>query len=237
MTLDELTNINPVALQIVERMPEYVKNSSKVIFFQQNMFIVEKGEPANSIYIFCEGEVEVINNFENGRFYVLKKNTPESSHYDEIPDFFGSIAILGGRETYASSVLARSHCTTIRVSRTDFSKWFHEDFSFAVHISKLIAKQHCDSAELYGNTRVYPIKFLMVKYLMESYRQSKESELFILKDKRRELAGLFCSTERTINRTVKFLQNNGFIQIFRGKIAVSPDNYKKMLEKFDTLLE
>ena len=170
--------------------------------------------------IVAKGENRVINEFENGKIYMIETN--------RAIDFIGEVTILAEMPRTSVTIEAVTECTVIYVSRKDAETWIRND----QHILRLMARR--TAFKLYrssynnGLKLYYPPTFLLADYLVRAYEGSlseqtdavfPENGAFILQKIRERLSEELGMNIKTLDRTIRSMQKNGYFNLTKGKIS------------------
>ena len=231
MTLKELEKRFPALEEYTGTLPENLRNQAVIRVHPAGTLIHQKNCELQYFGIIADGENRVINEFENGKIYMIEKN--------RAIDFIGEVTILAEMPRTSVTIEAVTECTVIYISRKDAETWIRND----QHILRLMARR--TAFKLYrssynnGLKLYYPPTFLLADYLVRAYEGSlseqtdtifPENGAFILQKIRERLSEELGMNIKTLDRTIRSMQKNGYFNLTKGKISFGYEEYIKMKE-------
>ena len=235
MTLTELEAAAPALKEYTKNMPEDIRSRCTVRTHAAGSIIHQKNMELGYFGIVAKGENRVINEFENGKIYMIETN--------RAIDFIGEVTILAEMPRTSVTIEAVTECTVIYISRKDAETWIRND----QHILRLMARR--TAFKLYrssynnGLKLYYPPTFLLADYLVRAYEGSlseqtdavfPENGAFILQKIRERLSEELGMNIKTLDRTIRSMQKNGYFNLTKGKISFGYEEYIKMKEFITT---
>ena len=220
MTVEDLEKEIPGLIEYTETMPEEIRKKAFVKVYPPGKLIHQKDCELQFFGIVAKGENRVINEFENGKIYMIETN--------RAIDFIGEVTILAEMPRTSVTIEAVTECTVIYVSRKDAETWIRND----QHILRLMARR--TAFKLYrssynnGLKLYYPPTFLLADYLVSAYEGSlseqtdavlPENGAFILQKIRERLSEELGMNIKTLDRTIRSMQKNGYFNLTKGKIS------------------
>ena len=235
MTVEDLEKEIPGLIEYTETMPEEIRKKAFVKVYPPGKLIHQKDCELQFFGIVAKGENRVINEFENGKIYMIETN--------RAIDFIGEVTILAEMPRTSVTIEAVTECTVIYISRKDAETWIRND----QHILRLMARR--TAFKLYrssynnGLKLYYPPTFLLADYLVRAYEGSlseqtdavfPENGAFILQKIRERLSEELGMNIKTLDRTIRSMQKNGYFNLTKGKISFGYEEYIKMKEFITT---
>ncbi len=103
-----------------------VLDLAKPCFFAENSIILKEGEPGDSMYIMCEGEVEITKRLT----LVLAQDLPKEKRMIQLKAedgvSFGEMALLE-QDSRSATVTALTDCRLLELNREDFLRFIREN--------------------------------------------------------------------------------------------------------------
>jgi len=223
MLINELISSNPKLAKLLTNMPETVKTQCLIKQYPSKAIIQRKDDFLKYFSIICIGEVNILNEFENGNQILIEKN--------EAIDFVGEVTALSDQEKTSVTIEAVTDCTIIQLPLKNFFQWLEEDSNFLLFISKRIANKLYNSSYTRGIELFYPAIHLMLGFLIRYGERNMNNKQFFKVDLTHQQISEFLGvTSRTINRVVKQLKDEEMISINKGKIQVNSIQYKRLID-------
>ncbi len=221
MTLEELIREVPELENYLRFMPEELKHRYRIRVYPPGTIIHQKDFKLEYFGIIAKGEHRVINEFQNGNIYMIEKNEPI--------DFVGEVTILAGMETTSVTIETLTETTVIYISRRDFEDWIEKDIHFLRLVAKKVAFKLYRSSYNRGARLFYPPQFIILDYILKYAAKAdilKRGKI-IVKKTRQELCEECGITVKTINRTLKKLEEDQVLFIEKGKVAMNLEAYHR----------
>lgn len=226
MIHNEFLNENTKLKELIDNMPEKIKNKCNIKNFPSKSIIQRKDDELTFFSIICKGEVKVINEFDNGNLYIIEKN--------EAIDFIGEVTALAGQKKTSVTIEAITDCIVIQMPLEDFFEWIKIDNKFLLMVSKRVANKLYNSSYTKGMELFYPAIHLMLDLIINSVNQNIKSNDNVRMDLTREqISEKLGVTIRTVNRTIKKLKDENLILINKGKVQVDGCKYKQLVRAFE----
>lgn len=220
--MNELIKLNKDFVYFVDRMPEYIKNNYFVKTYKRDAIISQKYDSINNLGIIITGVTRVINEFENGRTFLVETNLPI--------DFIGEVAILSRKKDSSVTIIATESCTVLYIPRDLAEKWIFSNFDILKTISSKVAFKLYRSSLNKGDNIIYSNNFVIANYIFtEARRENITTNKLVKINKTREIISEETGINvKTLNRLIGKLKEDGYIQIDRGKIIIDRVNYLKL---------
>lgn len=222
--LDEYLKSNSELESIFRGIPENIKK--KIIYkkYEKGEEILKKDEEVKKVLILCNGVIDVINEFENGKVYSFSKN--------KAVDFIGEIALLAGEKTASVTVRANVFCETLVLRTEDFLEWTKVDPGLSFWICRNLSSKIYHRAKKKGDRFFSTAMKIVIAFLLDETKEKikKTGSGKILKTRAQMVDELAISI-RTLNRVIKELKEKDFITIERGKITLFEEQYKDLKKK------
>lgn len=208
----------------LETMAQLTNRNVTEVYINDSATFVEKDAPIEAIYILVEGEMQVINIFENGSMYKFASIKPYA--------FIGAFELLSGNQQYAATLITRCKCNLIKLEKEDFLRLIESDHTIALDVLTFISKAMFDQSYTSGEIKILPAHLMLTKYLIKQY-ETENRPVLILRQKRLEVAEHLGLSERTINRTILKLKQEGLINVTSGKVKISRENFDRLKKYLD----
>jgi len=217
---------NSLLREILEKMPADIRERSLYNTVPARRFTAKKGEPVHFVDILCEGEMRVLNEFDNGNIYSFALLKPVT--------YVGSYEVIARREEYCSTIETVTVCSFIRMLREDFFRWFRKDPWFTIQTSYRMACDICDQSWKHGEVLYYPSEFVVGDYLIRTY-DDLEGETVRIPYGRQEMGDRLGLSVRTVNRCIKVLKDEGLVNIEKGKIRLDRAQHARLCRKIEEI--
>jgi len=184
--------------------------SSKHKTYQKGDIIIHEGMLGNDMFIILKGEVDVIVYTADGK-EVLLATLRE-------PEMFGEIALFDGQPRTAT-VIAKTDCELIRLTRAEFVEIIKEDPSMLFRLVRILVKRIRETDEkikvLSMDSAVDRVKWFIRKMVAEN------RNIEINLPSHSEIGKLLCLTREAVTRALHALKREGIISNTTGTIYVN----------------
>lgn len=221
MTIDDVLGKVPQLYEYIKTMPDDIRKRCIVKVHPPGYIIHQKDAPLDYFGIVASGEHRVINEFENGNVFMIERNEPI--------DFIGEVTILAEKPKTSVTIETTTESIIIYMSRKDFENWISTDIHFLRLVSRKVAFKLYRSSYNRGAKLFYPPHFLLLDFLTRyanAHGIQKKGKI-VVPLTRQELYEEIGVTVKTINRTIARLKEDGIIQMEKGKITMTLEQYKK----------
>ena len=217
---------NQKAIDFINRIPSNIKSKIKIRKIEKEKLVVLKGNPIKNIYIGCQGQMQVRNEFENGFIYSFASIDPIS--------YIGVIEMMANKDTYSSTLQTTSECIIIEIPIEDFRYWINIDHQLTLDILQFISKSMYEQSLKTGESLAYPAIFILINYLLNVF-ESEDLNTVFLEKSREEIGTILGFSVRTINRNLKILKEENLITVNRKGIIITKDQFYKLSRKLDKI--
>lgn len=149
------------------------------------------------------------------------------------PEIFGEMELLAGQNTYAATLMAESRCEFVQIPVEDYKTYLLENPEFLYHrchlIIKRVLKEQAKSRMHMVMNATDRIKALLVYYYEEAYGDTVKE----LRITRQQLADETGFAVKTINRSIKQLEDDGYLEIIGHRMRISDDQIQAMNKSFE----
>lgn len=221
MTLDALRKEVPELEPYLEHMPEELEQRCYIKVYPPGTIIHQKDTKLDQFGIIARGEHRVINEFQNGNVYMIEKNEPI--------DFVGEVTILAGMEKTSVTIETLTETTVLYFRRKDFEEWIRKDIQLLGLIAKKVAFKLYRSSYNNGAKLFYPPQFILLDYILKyaAMEHIEQRGSIIVKRTRQQLYEECGITVKTLNRTIKKLEEDQVLQVEKGKITMNLEQYRR----------
>ena len=175
-----------------------------------------------------EGQVKAVD-------FRVKGSAYEYAQFNGVT-FLGSMECLFGEKCYMTNLITVTPCTLVSLPRKVFEDWICND------ISALRREMQNIRTTLMENSRENRMLLLLngmerLIYLLVKKCQSRgEAREYVLSVNRQELAEQCGSSVKTVNRSMKRLEDEGFLTREGHKVKITQRQYLSMQEYLDLIL-
>lgn len=213
---------------LFQNCTEEVKYYMTLMEVDADTTLIKAGDRCSNIYIILSGKVTGIDWPINERAYSFKDFGPG--------DFFGEIECFADLTNYRISVVTVTKCQVLIIPAPFYMEWISNDVEALYSRTKVNMRRLITQTTDARRYLFLEAKERLVLYLVRKYEQklpgTKSMELN-LGQTRNQLSEEIGFSVKTLNRNIKILEEQGFIQINRGKIAITEDGYGRMKAYID----
>lgn len=201
---------------------EEVKYYMNLIEIEPNSTFIKAGENCTYIYIVISGKVTGVEWPMHEKSYPFKDFGPG--------DFFGEIECFAGMEKYRISIVASTKCRVLAIPAAYYMEWMRMD------VEALFMRTQTNMQRLLSQTaeaRKYlfmDAKDRLMVHLIRKYEQRQQPKELELRQTRTQIAEEIGFSIKTLDRSIKRLEEMGLIQVRHGKVWIPEDGYRQMQE-------
>lgn len=202
--------------------PLWLMQSFQIQNLEKGTIFIREQEEVTMVYILVKGIVKAVDHrvlgiaYDYMRFYPIK--------------VFGTMEILLDRKIYETTLCTVTKCTMLAISLKKFEEWVRSDKHVLLLEIKTMGNYLLEQAKkeriflfLQGEDRM----ILLFKRLYEQNNENDNCALHITRQELSESSGLCV---KTINRSVKSMEEKGYITKKGYTIEISGIQYLKMKE-------
>ena len=209
-----MLNVIPLFSSLSERQLASIGAHAAWRVFEKGAVILRQGELADSFFVIGSGQVKVYMT-EGDREVILKTLAAG--------DFFGELPMFD-QEPRSASVAAIERCRLQTLSYKSFQLILEDSADIAKCVLETLAKRLRDADRKISTLALMDISSRVSRTLLElaivSNGRKVVGEPFTQKD----LAGMVGASREMVNRTLRDLMQQGFIDVQRRSITILNDN-------------
>jgi CRP/FNR family transcriptional regulator, cyclic AMP receptor protein len=209
-----MLNVIPLFSSLSEKQLASIGAHAAWRVFEKGAVILRQGELADSFFVIGSGQVKVYMT-EGDREVILKTLATG--------DFFGELPMFD-QEPRSASVAAIERCRLQTLSYKSFQLVMEDSADIAKRVLETLAKRLRDADRKISTLALMDISSRVSRTLLElaivSNGRKVVGEPFTQKD----LAGMVGASREMVNRTLRDLMQQGFIDVQRRSITILNDN-------------
>ncbi|ROR28445.1 CRP/FNR family cyclic AMP-dependent transcriptional regulator [Mobilisporobacter senegalensis] len=209
----------------LSQAPDWLLDSIQIVKTKKNTTFIRENEKVDFVYILAEGIVKAIdyrflgNSYDYMWFYPVKT--------------FGGMEILLELDHFQTTLSTMTSCKMLVIPKNIFEKWMKSDINALSMEVKTMGSFLLEEVKrervflfIQGSDRVIYI-------LTHLYEQTAIDNVCIIKVTHQDLADSTGLSIKTINRSLKKLEEEAYISRSGNKIIIKETQYKKMKEIVD----
>lgn len=199
-----------ILYEIMKSCPYEVLRKMKIHEYKADEFVLYQDEVYLTIYIVLSGELDIYVESENGKKYYL--NTYRKGSY------IGELEMYGNHP-YVSRVEAKTNVKLLEIDKEDFIRWVQTDRNMNDYFLRTLCENSYSLCRNMGNNTLYSLTQRICQYLIAciGVKAKPGSTVEISSE---NLAERMAVTQRSVNRILRELRENGIIEISKKKIVI-----------------
>ena len=203
-------------LKIIGRLPFFRHLPSEVIVEINRLFedrdvpaeqaIYFEGDPGEHLYLVAMGKVKLLRHTGAGRDVLL--DILRGGEY------FGSLALLGGRG-YTDTAVAQTDCCILQISSSNFEKILNHYPDVSLKVLQAVGQRLAELQEIVKQLSVYSaeqrIAAALIRLAKKMGEQKEEGMLIQLPFSRQDLAAMTGATVETVSRVMSRFADEGLV--------------------------
>ena len=209
---------------------EKVKTYMFVMDVAAGQTFIQAGEPCINIEIILSGKASGVEWPMHGHSYPFKDFGPG--------DFLGEIESFAGMRQYRVSVVALTDCRVLVIPVFCYMEWMHADVDALYmrtqkNVTRLLSQTADTRKYLFMDGRERLMLYLIRKY----ERKGRADNTCSLKQTRSQMAEEIGFSIKTMDRSIKKLEEEGMLRLEKGKIQVDEAGYLTMKNYIEQCIE
>lgn len=217
LKLLELVEQDKVLFQLLRQCPYEILRNFQVREYKDSRFVLNQGEIYNTFYIVASGYADIYVESEHGKKYLL-------CTYGK-GDYIGELELFQ-QAGYISRVEARGDVTMLELDRTYFVKWIRMDNNFNEYMIRTLCSNSYRMCMEMGHNTLYTLKQRICQYLVGNAGMDGKLRFVVSSE---ILSQKMAVTQRSVNRILKQLKEDGIIELNKGNIIIR--NYEALLKE------
>ena len=191
-------------------------------------YLVEESEAVERVYILLEGQVKAVD-------FRVKGSAYEYARFDPV-SFLGTMECCFDQTNYAANLITVTPCTLVTLPRNVFENWLNSD----LHALRREAENM--RRNLLENSRENRMLLLLngmerlILLLVKKCSSRGDAREHVLSVNRQELAEQCGASVKTVNRSMKRLEDSGFLTREGHKVKITQRQFAAMREYLDLIL-
>ena len=207
-------------LDYIKMAPDSLIEKMKLKKMSEGTVFVRENDEVNYVYILLDGVVRAVDYrmqgvpYEFMRFYPVK--------------MLGSMEIVLDLKRYCTTLVTETECTFFVCPVADFSNWLLNDINAIRTEAQVVGRYLLEEDRqnrlfllLQGKDRLFVV-------LMQYYEKHAVNGKCLVKLTRMELSDRTRLSLRTINRTIKQMEDMGYIGKRTTKITINKEQYEQI---------
>lgn len=203
--------------ELIKNCPKDTLEAMELCEFKKGAHVISAGEPLKKVYILLEGMTSVVD--ENVPMM------PFSFQRLDGVDILGDYEMFTGTYKTIVTIIAMSDLLCIELSVEAYKSWMQRDvnalFIRTTNLIKVLAPQ----TQFHRQFLFVDNETKFILFVMSRIESSNLVFPFKIKDSKQELTAFIGCSERTINRILVSLEDQGLINRVKGKIIICEDQY------------
>ena len=184
--------------------------------------LTEENEPIEKVYFLLEGKVKAVDFRVKGAAY-------EFAHFGPVTGL-GSMECLLDLKNYMTTLLTVASCTLVSIPRASFEAWLRTDAYAILKETKSMQSYLLDYTRESRVMMMLDGTERLIYLLVKRCEMMGQREEYMLAINRQELAEQSGSSVKTVNRSMKKLEENDMVLRVGHKVKITQKQYESMVE-------
>ena len=190
-------------------------------------YLVEESDPIDRIYILLEGQVKAVD-------FRVKGSSYEYARFEGV-SFLGSMESVFGEDCYMANIITVTPCTIVSLPRRSFENWINNDLAALRRETKMMRQTLLENGRENRMLLLLNGMERLIYLLARICGSMPEAEEYLLHVNRQELAEQTGTSVKTVNRSMKKLEEDGFLRRQGHKVKITQIQYRSMQEYLEII--
>lgn len=191
--------------------------------YKKGDVIFHQGHSIDYFYILLKGRAIIVNSMSGTNGNIFHAMMPL--------DIMGLPDYLGGGAAYTSHVIAKTPCTVFRIPQRTFISLITTDPALCYSTLRILGQISSNSLRNQEINAIFQPRKRLGYYL---YLAAQPGRPFTCPYTREELADTLVINQRSLHRYLAAMEDDGCLELRKGKIRIEEKHYKKLSELYDS---
>lgn len=205
----------------LKTVPDELKERMKLEHFKKNSIFVRENEEVEPVYILLEGSVRAVDFRIHGIVYDFLRFEPIK--------VLGAMELILGFSKYRTTLITEAECIFIGCPAKEFGDWLLNDISSIKMEMRSIGHYLLEEDRQNRMFLFLQARDRLFVLLLQYYEKHHTDDVCVVRLTRTELSDRTGISVRTINRSVKKMQEEGLIGKLNSKLTMTKEQYNKVM--------
>jgi len=192
--------------------------------YKKGDVIIQQGSVLKYFYFLLSGQAIITN---------AKSNEKGNSFYALMPlDILGLPTYLDGKERHPSNIIARTSCVVFLIPQKTFISLITSDPVLCYSTLRILGQIYSNNLRKQEINSIFQPRKRLGYYL---YLVAQDTSPYICQYTREELADLLVINQRSLYRYLSTLEEEGCLELKKGKITIDRKHYEELSKKYGEL--
>lgn len=211
--------------ELFQEAPQELLDRCSIVTIKKDVRFVASRENVNKIWVLLSGTVKALEEYISGDVYIFTRfNAPE---------VFGEMEAVAEIPSFRASLIAETDCVFVTVPVSVYLQHLRNNSKVLYKRTQSMVKHVLDQER---DNRIYLMLNGMDRlklYFIQHYKLNKEKNICILASTRQQIADETGYSVKTVNRTIKKLEEENLLKIAGQKLLITEEQYLFMLKSID----
>lgn len=209
--------------------PVWLMDSFKIVEMKKDFTFVRENTPVDMIYIIGKGMIKLMDYRIYGIVY-------DYMRFEEIYAM-GGMEVIMDLDTYSTTLQTVTPCTMITIPKAKFEKWLKTDIKALKQEAKAVGEYLLQQGRMSRVLMFLQGSDRLCILFIQRYEQHGRGRNYHIQGTRQELAEQTGLCVKTINRSVKKLEEELLISRRGNKIFMNEEQYLEMKSRISKIIE
>ena len=211
---------------LFQNCTEEVKYYMAQVEIPAGQTFIKAGTDCTHIFLILSGKVTGVEWPTHERSYPFKDFGPG--------DFFGEIECFAGLPQYRISIVSATRCCVLTIPAEHYMEWMRMDVdALFLRTQENMHRLITQTAEARKYLFMEGKDRLMVHLIRLFEQRQPLPEQLELKQTRSQMAEEIGFSTKTLNRSIKRLEELGLLRVQKGKVVITQEGYRQMKRERD----
>lgn len=211
MTMSDTLRTIPLFAELRDGDIERITAAAHERTYPKGTVIAFESDPEEALHVVVSGQVKIVLVSEDGREVILSTRSAG--------DFFGEMSLIDDVPR-ASHVIAMEDSTLLVLRREDFQQALEEMPGMAIGLFRALGRRLREADERIGGLVLLDVPGRLARHLL-NLADENDGVHVTKRPTHAMMAQMVGSSRETVSRTMRNLEEQGIIEVSRGKLAIA----------------
>ena len=199
-------------------MPADIRKHCISRHLKMGTLLLRGGDRCDHVHILLSGLMQAVDESIYGIVYAFSSYHPY--------DIFGEMEVIGGFDSYKLTIRAIADSQVLTMPQNVFLRWMQRDIHALHVISRILTIKLWEASQSERSRMFAPGLVQMMMFFARDYESSANP--YACSNTRQQIADETGLSVKTVNRSIKALQETGYLTVAHGHVFIEDAQYTRI---------